>query len=1334
MKNNTIYEFFQKSVLISIAFFSFCGTIIMYECEKTEEGAFMMLKSHEKFHSANGKRLVLVAEDEEINRELLGEILRDDYEVIFAADGIEAHRLIQEHQSTLSIVLLDLIMPGMSGLELLQTLKDDHSLQLIPVIVLTSDQESEIKSLTLGAADFIPKPYPAPGVILARIRRTIELFEDRLTIQTTERDPLTNLYNREFFYHYAELFDQYHESMEMDAIIIDIYHFRVINERFGNAYGDEILRRIGLKVREMVADTGGIVCRREADTFMVYCPHGKDYKQILESASRGLSSEDIPISRIRLRMGVYAKVDRTIPIERRFDRAKMAVDMIRNSYTKTIEIYDHKLHEREVFEQQLVESFHQAIQDSQFKVYYQPKFDVRGDIPVLTSAEALVRWVHPQFGFISPGQFIPLFENNGLIEELDLYVWKKVAAQVRAWKESCGFSVPISVNVSRVDMYDPHLVDTIRNILMENGLDPYELPLEVTESAYTQDSDQIISTVNYLRKCGFRIEMDDFGNGYSSLNMLSTLPIDALKLDMDFVQNAFRKRNDTRMLEIIIDIANYLDVPVIAEGVETEEQCEALKAIGCDIVQGYYFSKPITPDEFETHLHTRKAQLPQYPLFEYHHDKNTAYSHVSRSLTGGYEIIYYVDTLNDHYVEFLSEGQRDDLRIDKTGHNFFDEIQATIERNVHPDDRAELIRTLTKPALLSELDRIQPLSITFRMMIDDEPVYYALRAVRTPDNQHHIVIGLSNIDHELKTSGALELIHPNAVNFSGLAQALTIDMESIYYIDIQTNSYLDFHTDKPSISVPITLTQQNFFKEYPRAILPYIYHTDQNKLTAALDKSNLLEHLRSHRTLVLNFRVLIDGTLHYYRMKAIHANPDDRKHIIIGMSNIDDQITAEEKQQLEQQDALTFAGIAKALARDYFTIYIVNTKTDKFHEYNADPRYRSLGIEQKGTNFFELSRKNAEKTIYPEDLPRFLANFTKTNILNALQTESTFTITYRLLIEDRPTYVNMKISPLSEEDSNQIVVGINNIQAGMDRRAQTLPFTTISKALAGNYTTIYYLDTQTDDYIEFQSQPHKENLEVHSSGTNFFDEFPRALKNRIHPDDELPTLKQLDRDNFYEQLAAGRPIIITYRQLQNNHWSYVQLKATGTENNDDTHIIIGISDIDEQIRREEQQAEAHRLANLDNLTGVRSRQHFLEDEKQINTDILNGTTGPFAVVCCDMNSLKEINDTYGHAEGDEFIKQAARTISHVYKNSPVYRIGSDQFAVILRGDDYNNREYLSKMITALNHAQPVGRRVIIAHGKSDYDPQHDTSLEQITQRAQAAMQENKKELKIGDRR
>lgn len=1289
-----------------------------------------MLKSHEKFHSANGKRLVLIAEDEAVNREILGQILQDDYEIIFAEDGIQALQLIREHTTTLSIILLDLLMPGMNGLDLLQTIKDDPDLQLVPVIVLTSDQESEIKSLTLGAADFIPKPYPAPGVILARVRRTIELFEDRLTIQTTERDPLTNLYNREFFYHYAELFDQFHESMEMDAIIIDIYHFRVINERFGNAYGDEILRRIGLKVREMVSDTGGIVCRREADTFMVYCPHGKDYKHILESAATGLNSPDIPINRIRLRMGVYARVDRSLPIERRFDRAKMAVDMIRNSYTKTIEIYDHKLHEKEIFDQQLVEGFHEALTQDQFRIYYQPKFDVTRDIPLLTSAEALVRWIHPHFGYISPGQFIPLFEENGLIEELDLYIWEHVAAQISDWKARYNFSVPVSVNVSRVDMYDPHLVDNIRAILHRHNLTPFDLPLEVTESAYTQDSDQIISTVNKLRKYGFRIEMDDFGNGYSSLNMLSTLPIDALKLDMDFVQNAFRKHNDTRMLEIIIDIADYLSVPVIAEGVETEEQYQALKAIGCDIIQGYHFSKPIPPDEFESFLLQRRQLSDQYPPFRPNHEKHSQFGHISDTLTGGYEIIYYVDTNSDYYVEFLTEGQRDELRIDKSGSNFYADVIETVQRNVHPDDQEELLRYLNKTVLLTELERPQPLSLNFRIIVDGQPVYYSLKAVKSParDN-HHIVIGISNVDHELKTSGALELIHPNAVNFDGLAHALTIDMESIYYIDTQTDNYLQFHAQTLERPIPVQLNGINFFKEYPAAVLPYIYPQDRDKIGTILNKETLLSHLSTHKTLVIIYRILQGSTSFYYRMKIVHADPDDHRHIIVGVSNINDQITPEEKQQADQYDALSFAGIAKALARDYFSIYVVDTKTDQYYEYIADPRYKTLGIETQGKDFFELSRKNAEKTIYPDDLPRFLNNFTKTTILNALRTQNIFTITYRLLIDEQPVYVSMKISAIGDAAPNQIVVGINNIQAGMDTPGTSHPFAAISKSLAGDYFSIYYIDTQTHDYIQFHTPDSSQNLEVRETGNNIFQTLARRIRNVVHPDDQARFLEALTPQNVYEQIAAHRSFTFNYRQLINNRWNYVQLKATGTHNPDDTHILIGITNIDDQKRREEQQIENMRQASLDPLTGLKTLGHLQQDQKQINDSILNGTAEPFALVSLDLIGMKAINELHGQAEGDEYIRQASRTVANIYKHSPIYRTSGDEFLVILHGSDYDNRDHLLKMLSSLNNARPIGRKLTIAIGQSVYDSARDTAFTDVRSRADEEMRKNKEKLK-----
>ena len=562
--------------------------------------------NNENFHSINVKRQILVVDDALINREILGEILKQDYDVIFAENGLEAMDLIRENRETLSLILLDLLMPVMDGKEVLNRVTEDVDLAHIPVIVLTSDQESEVECLSLGAIDFIPKPYPQVDVILARIRRTIELSEDRRIIQDTERDPLTGLYTKEYFFRYAEQFDNRHKTMAMDAILIDVNHFHIINERYGKAYGDQVLCQIADKIRETILESGGIVSRKEADTFLIYCPHRDDYDEMIEKISEGIFGEESNGTRIHLRMGVYSKVDKSSDIELRFDRAKTAADTVHGNYTKKVGIFDENLSRQELYAEQLVEEFPAALENHQFQVYFQPKFDIRPHTPILSSAEALIRWKHPNIGMISPGVFIPLFEANGLIQKIDEFVWTETARTIREWKDKLDFSVPVSVNVSRVDLYDPNILERLKTILKENNLTTDDLYLEITESAYTENSVQIIEKVQMLRDYGFHIEMDDFGTGYSSLNMISTLPIDALKLDMQFIRNAFKEGGNTRMMEIIIDIADFLGVPSIAEGVETEEQVKALRMMGCDIVQGYYFSKPVPADEFEVFLREGK--------------------------------------------------------------------------------------------------------------------------------------------------------------------------------------------------------------------------------------------------------------------------------------------------------------------------------------------------------------------------------------------------------------------------------------------------------------------------------------------------------------------------------------------------------------------------------------------------------------------------------------------------------------------------------------------------------------------------------------------------------
>ena len=546
------------------------------------------------------KRQVLIVEDEFVNRELLKAFLENDYDLLLAENGAEAMDTIYANSETLSLVLLDLILPDMNGLDILRSIKQDETLARIPIIVLTSDYESEVESLNSGASDFISKPYPRHEIIQARVRRCIELSENRDLIRWTERDHLTGLLNREYFYRFAMQYDRFHGSEPTDALVLDVSHFHMINERFGKAYGDELLRTIGRELLMRARRSGGIACRRNADTFEIYCPHRTDYPAVVEEITASVN-EKIH-GHIRIRVGVYPEVEKSLDIEQRFDHAKNAADTIRNSFTTSVAFYDDRLHEKELFAHRIVDDFHDALAQKQLTVYFQPKYDIRPDTPALCGAEALVRWNHPELGMISPGLFVPLLEGNGLIRELDNYVWREAAEQIRRWKESFGRSVPVSVNVSRIDLMDPELTETLCGLVAENGIDYADLHLEITESAYTEDSNQMIGVISRLRGLGFKIEMDDFGSGYSSLNMLSMLPIDALKLDMLFIRTAFTETGNTRMIEITLDISHSLSVPMIAEGVETEEQVLTLRKLGCDVVQGYYFSKPVPPEEFESFL------------------------------------------------------------------------------------------------------------------------------------------------------------------------------------------------------------------------------------------------------------------------------------------------------------------------------------------------------------------------------------------------------------------------------------------------------------------------------------------------------------------------------------------------------------------------------------------------------------------------------------------------------------------------------------------------------------------------------------------------------------
>ena len=419
-------------------------------------------------------------------------------------------------------------------------------------------------------------------------------------IAATETDDLTGLYNRDYFFQYANRMYRDRPQLPRDAIVINIEQFHSINALNGREFGDHVLRVLGNEVQTIAKEHDGIGGRFGADRFDIYCRQIDKYQPIFDRLQKKLDSL-APNASIRLRMGVAPWQKELEPVQL-FDRARTACSMARGHYQSHLIVFDESVRERELFDQRLLSDLRRALDSYEFEVYYQPKYDIRFEPPKLVSAEALIRWQHPDLGLIGPDDFIPLFERNGKIRDVDKYVWEQAARQVSRWKIQYGMTIPISVNLSRVDVFDPNLQVTLDQILQQNGLEPDALKLEVTETAYTDNSEHVIRVVDSLRSGGYTVEMDDFGTGYSSLNMLSAMPVDVLKMDKTFIRNIEHSEKDVQLVALILGIAKNLKIPVIAEGVETASQMQLLKDLGCTIVQGYYFSKPLHPDEFEANI------------------------------------------------------------------------------------------------------------------------------------------------------------------------------------------------------------------------------------------------------------------------------------------------------------------------------------------------------------------------------------------------------------------------------------------------------------------------------------------------------------------------------------------------------------------------------------------------------------------------------------------------------------------------------------------------------------------------------------------------------------
>ena len=412
-------------------------------------------------------------------------------------------------------------------------------------------------------------------------------------------DSVTLLGNEAFFKENGTIYLQNHTNKNEYVVTLDINKFKALNNLYGYEFCNEILETLGKKL-VAILPADNITCRISNDIFATIFTYKKQVSQLLDKIYRELSYvtiRDINVH-LNLAIGAYTIKLQDTDINKILDKSYMARAQIKGQYHSNFYLFDERLEKELMIEQEIEACMEEALNHQEFTVIYQPKTFTSNE--KMSGAEALIRWCR-KGEIISPSKFIPLFEKNKFILKLDLYIFEQVCKDLANWREKYDYIPTISINVSKEHFVEENFINKYAEICKKYNIETSSIDLEITESATIDSNIDILKVMNYIKKQGFMLSIDDFGTGYSSLSMLQNMPIDIIKIDKAFVDKADLQTDDN-MINYIMFMAERLGIRTIVEGVENKEQMEFVRRIGCDIIQGYYYSKPITKEEFEKYF------------------------------------------------------------------------------------------------------------------------------------------------------------------------------------------------------------------------------------------------------------------------------------------------------------------------------------------------------------------------------------------------------------------------------------------------------------------------------------------------------------------------------------------------------------------------------------------------------------------------------------------------------------------------------------------------------------------------------------------------------------
>ena len=666
--------------------------------------------------------------------------------------------------------------------------------------------------------------------------------------------------------------------------------------------------------------------------------------------------------------------------------------------------------------QYILANLDRAISENWIQAFYMPI--VRATSGKVCEEEALARWIDPDQGMLPPADFIPVLEQAKLAYKLDLHIVDEVLKKMKDQMAAGLYLVPISVNLSRTDFDSCDIVEEICERVDKAGIPREKLIIEITESVLGEDFDYMKVQIERFQSMGFSVWMDDFGSGYSSVDVLQDIGFDHIKFDIKFMQR-FGVEKSRIMLTELVRMAMSLGIRTVTEGVETEEQADFLREIGCNKLQGFLYCKPISLDEI-IDRNKKGIQIGfENPAEGDYYDSIGSInlydlSVISGEHDGSDQFRRYFDTMPIAVYEADETGYRI-VRCNSSYKNFEDRYFEPI----HVGHQFKYCDYETGPASLYSKTVKEAAETGERIFFTETlPDGTIMRAVVRRISVNHI----KNVSAVVLV--ILEIMEPSeekSLDFSQIAQALSADYIDLYYVNINSEKYVEYSPDTANSSLSVRKSGDDFFETARQDALKHLHNEDSERFVQEFTKENVLRHLKENDTFRIAYRLMMNDEPVYVSMKAVRMNDE---HIIIGVSNVDAQMKLQKEYDSVRAERQAYSRIM-ALVGNFICIYLVDPETEDYETIGSSQAFESTGIPQKGEGFFAETRKQSLNAIYPGDVDLFNVMFTKEKMLEEIKKTGAFTMIYRLMIGGNPNYVQLKASMLNEDGTDKLIVGVS---------------------------------------------------------------------------------------------------------------------------------------------------------------------------------------------------------------------------------------------------------------------------------------------------------------------